>query len=186
MLACNSRDALNGRKNAEFFAVGAHGEILFFHIAALGFEDKTCNLEIAKTKYLGFTENVGAQVFNLVVRFEFVLEIYDVFEFADEPRIDFGEFVNTVDCVAILQRLRNRKNAEVGRVGEFVVEVGKLGVVVANKTVHTLSNHSQTLLNQFLEGATNRHNFAHRLHRRTDFAAHTGKFRQVPTRNFAD
>ena len=127
-------------------------------------KSETCDLEVAETEDFGFAENLCAEVFNLVVRFEFVLEIDNVFEFADEPRIDFGEFVNAVDCVALLQRLRNRKNAEVGRVCEFVVEVGKLGVVVANKTVHTLSNHPQTLLNQFLEGAADGHNFAHRFH----------------------
>ena len=69
MLACNSWDALHCGQDAEFFAVGADSEILFLHIAALGFEDETCNLEVAETEDFGFTKNFCAQVFNLVVRF---------------------------------------------------------------------------------------------------------------------
>ena len=59
-------------------------------------------------------------------------------------------------------------------------------MVVADKAVHSLTYHPETLLNEFLEAAAYAHNLADRLHARADTAAHTGKFGQVPARNLAD
>ena len=59
-------------------------------------------------------------------------------------------------------------------------------MVVAHKSVHALTNHSQTFLDHFLEGATDAHDFANRFHGRTDETAHTGELGKVPTRYLTD
>ena len=52
--------------------------------------------------------------------------------------------------------------------------------------MHALTYHTQTLLDDFLESTSDRHDFAYRLHAGTDFAADTGKLRQVPTGDFTN
>ena len=41
-------------------------------------------------------------------------------------------------------------------------------------------------LDNFFKGTSDRHDFAYRLHGRTNLAAYTGKFGKVPTRNLTD
>ena len=54
-------------------------------------------------------------------------------------------------------------------------------MVVAHETMHALANHAETLLDDFLEGAADAHDFAHRLHAGTDLAAYACKLGKVPT-----
>ena len=51
--------------------------------------------------------------------------------------------------------------------------------------MHTLTNHSQALLDGFLERTAYRHHLAHTLHARSQLVIHTMELRQVPTRNLA-
>lgn len=68
--------------------------------------------------------------------------------------------------------------------GEGLFEVREVYVVVADKSVHALSDHAQTLLYDFLERFADRHDFAHRLHRRADFAVYAHEFSEVPAGDF--
>ena len=52
--------------------------------------------------------------------------------------------------------------------------------------MHALSDHTQTLLHDLFEALTDRHDFADRLHARTDQAADTDELCQVPTRDLHD
>ena len=52
--------------------------------------------------------------------------------------------------------------------------------------MHSLTNHTQALLDNFFKGTSDRHDFAYRLHAGADFAADTYELRQVPTRNLAN
>ena len=100
-----------------------------------------------------------------------------------EPFVNLGQFLNTVDSVTLLQSLGDSKDTQVGGVGQGIVQIVELRMIVAYETVHTLTNHTQTLLNHFLERASDRHDFANRLHRRTNQTAHTGKLREIPAWN---
>ena len=186
MLGSDGRNALHRRHNATILAVLAHFEILLFHIAVLRFQDETGNLEIAESAAFDFKQQLVGQSLKRVVFHQLMLQIDDVAQFFEEPNVDFREFLDALDAVALFQSLRNGENAQVGGVFQCVVEVVEMGVVVAHETVQTLPNHSQTFLNHLLERAANRHDFADRLHTRTDEARNACEFRQVPTRNLAN
>ena len=100
-----------------------------------------------------------------------------------EPHVNLCQLLNTLYGVALLQGLSNSEYTQVGRVSQFLVQVVELSVVVAHKSVHALSDHTQTLLNHLLERAADAHNLTNRLHRRANLTAHASKLRQVPARN---
>ena len=115
-----------------------------------------------------------------------MLEVHDVLHPTDEPRIDLSQFVDPFHRITILKSLRDGENPEVCRVLQLFVEVGEPDVLVADEAVHSLSDHSQTLLDEFLETAADGHDLADRLHAGTDLAADSVELRQVPARNLAD
>ena len=114
-----------------------------------------------------------------------VFEIHDVLHLPDEPRVYFREFVDTFDGIALFESLRDGEDAQVCGVGKLVVEVVEARVVVAHEAVHALSYHSQSLLQNLLEGASDGHNLPDGLHRRADLTADAGKLGEVPSRNLA-
>ncbi len=59
-------------------------------------------------------------------------------------------------------------------------------MVISHKTMHALTNHTQSFLDHLLKGTTDRHDFANRLHRRADQTGYTGKLREIPTWNLTD
>ena len=115
-----------------------------------------------------------------------MLVVHDVLHALQEPRVNLGELVDTVHGIAFFQCLCNGEDTQVGRILQFLVQIVKLGVVIAHESVHALTNHTETFLNQFLETTSDGHDFTYRLHAGTNLAAHTGKLGQVPTRNLAD
>ena len=115
-----------------------------------------------------------------------MLQIYDVLQTLQEPHVNLRQFLDALDGVTLFQRLSDGEDTQVGRISQLLVEVLELRVVVAHESVHTLTDHSQSLLYHLLEAATDTHDLTHRLHRRTDLTAHTSKLRQVPTRYLTD
>ena len=115
-----------------------------------------------------------------------MLQVNDVLQSLQEPHVNLGQLLNALYAVTLLQRLCNGKDTQVGGVSQLLVQIVKLGMVVAYETVHTLTNHAQTLLHHLLEASSDAHDFAYRLHRRTNQTAHACKLRQVPARNLTD
>ena len=93
-----------------------------------------------------------------------MLIVNDILQLFDEPRVNLGQLIDAVNGIALFQSLSNSKDAQIGWIGEFFVKVVEFRVVVAHKAVHALTNHAESLLDKLLEGAANRHDFAHRLH----------------------
>ena len=81
-----------------------------------------------------------------------------------EPYINLGQFLDALNGIALFQSLGNSEDTQVGGVSQLVVEVVELSVVVAHEAMHALTNHAQTLLNHFLERATDTHYLTYRLH----------------------
>ena len=52
--------------------------------------------------------------------------------------------------------------------------------------MHALADHPKSLLDRFLNGATDRHNLAYRLHTGADLTRYTGKLAEVPSGDLAD
>ena len=93
-----------------------------------------------------------------------MLVVYDIFQFADKPRVNLGQFIDAFDRVTFFQCLCNGKDTQVSRIGQFIIQIGEAGVVIAYKSVHALSNHTQTFLDDFFKRTSDRHDFTHRLH----------------------
>jgi len=106
-------DAFDRGKDAQLLAVSANAEQFLFHIAG-GTFNKTGNLEIGETKALGFFQHVSGQVFNVLVSTKDFRIVEDVFEFAQEPGVNLGQFIDTVDGIAGFKSLCYGKHAQVG------------------------------------------------------------------------
>ena len=115
-----------------------------------------------------------------------MLVIHYILHALNEPRINLGEVEESLYCVAFLKSLGNGEDTEVCWVGKFLVEIVELDMVVTYKSVHPLTNHTETLLKHFLKRAADRHNLAHRLHGRTDLTAYASELGQIPTWNLTD
>ena len=93
-----------------------------------------------------------------------MLQVNNVLQAVQEPHVYLCKLLYSLHGKALLQRLCNGEDAQVGRIGKFFLQVVELGMVVAHKAVHTLPYHAQALLNHFLERPANGHYLAHRLH----------------------
>ena len=186
VLAGHGVDALHGGHDASLLAVAAHLKVLFLHVAGTGFEHEACNLEVGESGGLHLGEELVGELFQLVEGHELVLQVDDALESLEEPHVDLGELLDALDGVTLLQGLSDGEDAQVGGVLQGVVEVVEAGVVVAHESVHALSDHAQTLLDHLLEGTSDRHDLAHRLHARADVSAHAGKLSEVPAGYFAN
>ena len=163
MLAGHGIDALHGRQDAALLAVFAYGEVLFFH-AVGGLQDEACNLEIGEAGAFHLAEFLVGDFLQTVELLQFVLEVNDMLQALQEPDIYLGQFFNALHGIAFLQGLSDGEDAEVGRILQGIVEVVELRVVVAYESVHTLSDHAETLLDHLLETAADAHDLTHGLH----------------------
>ena len=112
--------------------------------------------------------------------------IDDVFQFAQKPGIDLGQFVDTLHRVSLLECLGNGENTQIRGVGQLIVQIFEADGFISYETVHSLSDHPESLLDDLFERTTDRHDFPDRFHARTDLARNSGKLRQVPPGNFTD
>ena len=110
----------------------------------------------------------------------------NVFQFADEPRVNLGQFVDALDGITFFQRLCDGKDTQVGRIGQFVIQVRETGMVIAYEAVHALTNHTQSFLDNLFKRSSDGHDFAHRLHAGADAVGYAGKLVEVPARNLAN
>ncbi|EJP32999.1 hypothetical protein HMPREF1146_0001 [Prevotella sp. MSX73] len=184
MLAAHGLYALDGRHDVHPLAPGAHLQARLLHVG-LALEHEAGYLEVGEARGLHLAHEVGRDVVEPVAGFEPVLEVDDVAQPFEKPLVYLGEFLDAPDGVAPLHGLGDGKDAQVGGVGELLVEVVKVYVVVAHEAVHALAYHAQAFLYHLLKRAADGHDLAHRLHRRPDEAAHAGKLGEVPARNLA-
>ena len=186
MLASHSRDALYGRQNVQLLTLGTNCQHLLLHVGVLSLQYEAANLEVREPQYFSLAQYLGRNLLQSIIFRKLVLVIYDILHALDEPRINLGQLLDALDGVTFLQSLGDGEDTEVGRVGKFLIQIIELGVVVAYETVHSLTNHTETLLEHLLERTADRHDFAYRLHGRTNLAAYTGKLGKIPTRNLTD
>ena len=151
MLASHSRDALHGRKNVQLLAQCTNSEHLLLHVGILGLQYEAANLEVREAQYLSLAQYLCRNLLQSIIFRKLVLVIYDILHALDEPRVNLGQLLDALDGVAFLQSLGNGEDTEVGRVGKLLIQVFELGMVVAYETVHSLTNHTETLLEHLLE-----------------------------------
>ena len=90
-----------------------------------------------------------------------------------------------VYAISLFQGLRHGEDTQVGRVRQLLVQVIEMDIVVTYETMHSLSDHTKTLLHDLLEALTDRHDLADGFHAGTDLA-NADELRQVPTRDLHD
>ena len=164
MLACHGRYSLDSRDNTELLTVITYCKVFLFHVATLRLDYETSNLEVRESENLSLTHNLWSDFFERIVAFEFLLEVHDVLHSLDKPRVNLSELIDALDGVTLFQSLCDSENAKVGRVCELFIYVVKFSMVIAYEAMHTLSNHTETLLKHFFERATDGHNLTYRLH----------------------
>ena len=69
--------------------------------------------------------------------------------------------MDTVNRISFFQSLCDREHTQVSRAGKFFIKVVKMQFVISYKAVHALSDHTKTFLDDFLERATDRHDFTY-------------------------
>ena len=151
MLTCNGWDSLNGWKNAELLTLSTNCKVLLLHIAFLDLEHETRNLEVGEAHHLCLTQYVWRKFLKRVVAFELMLVIHDILHALNEPRVNLGEVIESLNCIALLKSLSNSEDTEIGWVCQFLVKVVEFDMVVTYKSVHSLTNHAETFLEHFLK-----------------------------------
>ena len=185
MFGSNRVDTLYSGKNTQRFTVCTNHQVFFFHIAGR-IQHETRNLEVRETEYLRFTHHVCRDILYLIISRKFRLIINNILQFAEEPRIDLCQFIDAVDRISFFQSLRDGKYTQIGRVGQFFVKIVKSNIIIPHKSMHSLTDHTETFLNNLFKRTPDRHDFAYGLHARTDFAGYTCKLGKVPTGYLTD
>ncbi len=68
--------------------------------------------------------------------------------------------MNAVDGVSFEQSLCDSENTLVGRLFQSVFKLGKVALVIADETVHALTDHAESLLDDFFECTSDSHHLA--------------------------
>ena len=179
-------DTFHRWQDTQLLAVGTYLQVFFLHVSLRGFQYEAGNLEIGEAHYLGLTEHLGRKFFERVIFRQLMFVVDNVFQLADEPRVNLGQFVDALDGITFFQRLCDGKDTQVGRIGQFIVQVREAGMVIAYEAVHALTNHTQSFLDNLFKRPSDGHDFAHRLHAGADAVGYAGKLVEVPARNLAN
>ncbi len=156
-------DLFHYGKNAIGLAQGAH-----LHDAAVGAaveflgDYKACYLEVAEALFLCLAEQRGVEAVQTALDVsELMAGGYDVVEAVEEPLVNLCKLMDALHGIAFLKGTGYGEYAFVGGSGEGVVQIVEFHRTIAHETVHSLSDHSESFLNHFLECAANGHHLAH-------------------------
>ena len=117
---------------------------------------------------------------------QFLGSVHDVHQLLQEPTVNLGKLMYLVHGIACTESLGDNEYTLIRRFAEGFVDVRNDKLLVLYKTMHALTYHTQALLNGFLKGTANGHDFTHRLHGRTQLLVYTMELTQVPARYLAD
>ena len=175
-------DLLHHGSDAQLLAAETYGHETLVDAQLLLEAYGTRNLEVGEALYLGLAQKLGGHIVETIVCMQLLGGVHDVHQLLQEPAVNLGELVNLVDGVAGTHSLGDDEDALVGRLAQCLVNIGNLQLLVVNEAVHALTNHAETLLDNLLEGATDRHHLTYGLHGRTNLAVYATELTEVPTR----
>ena len=132
--------------------------------------DGSLDLKIGEALLLGKAQEFHRHVFKSVVGVYILVGLDDVLQLVQEPFVDLGEIVDLIYRVAGAHSLGDHEDAFVGRLPESLLQVGDLEFLVADESVRSLTDHSESFLDGLLEAAADGHNLADGFHRGADFA----------------
>ena len=116
-----------------------------------GFSTRRAIWKSLKPRRLASCKHIAGEVFDFVVGAELVAVVDDIFQALYKPAVDLGKVGDALYGIALFERLGYGEYAKVGGVGEGLLQVVEPDVVVADKSVHALAYHAQTLLYDFFK-----------------------------------
>ena len=93
-----------------------------------------------------------------------MLQIYNVLQALQEPDVNLCQLLNAFNGITLFQSLSDGEDTQISRISQLLIEIVELGVIVAHEAVHTLTDHTQTLLDHFLERTSDRHDLTYGFH----------------------
>ena len=126
------------------------------------------------------------QVLQTIYLFELGIETDNMLQTLEEPIVNLGQFMYTLHAISFIHSLRYSENALVCRCFKRGIQIIDMEVFILRKSMHSLTNHSETLLDSIFECATNSHYFTYGLHGTTQLAVHAAELTQVPARNLTN
>ena len=144
------------------------------------------DLEIGETLAFGLAQQSLVQLLEGVQGLELRGRVDDVHQLVDEPAVYLGELVYLLRGITVDKGLGNDEDAVVGRLPQGLVDVLYRYFLIACEAVRSLADHSQTLLQGLLEGASDGHDLADALHAAADLAGDSVELGEVPAGNLAD
>ena len=110
-----------------------------------------------------------------------VVNVADVLQLLQEPLVNLRQIMYLVDGVSLCHCLCNDEDTLVGRLLQGFVDIFDYKFLVLDETVHSLSDHAQTLLDSLFEGASDGHHLTYALHAAAQLSIHTTELSEVPT-----
>ena len=111
------------------------------------------NLIVAESHALGLTQQVLAYLLKTSCSCQQLLYTMDVGQTAKEPLVNLGKVMQFVNGITLSERLLNSRQTTVCRIDQLSLDIGNMNIV-ADKSVQALTNHTHTLLDSLLEGAS--------------------------------
>ena len=142
------------------------------------------DLPIGESHLLGLHEEILLEAEKASNVLHLVSAVDNVLELVQEPLVNLGQVVETLDSVALVEHsLADGQPTAVSWVLELVVEIVKL---VSLETDEAGVNLANGLLDGLLESSANSHDLADRLHRRANVTLHVLELGQIPTGDLGD
>ena len=113
------------------------------------------------------------------------LELDDLLDLREEPRVDAREAVHLLERQAVLERIADVPDALGTRLAQLALDHLAVGGALV-EAVDADLQAAQRLLQRFLEGAADRHHLAHRLHLRGQAVVRLREFLEREARHLGD
>ena len=171
--------------NACHLTACADGHLCLLHLHFLFQSDGACHLEIGESLTLSLRQEFVVEDIDVADALQFLVGAVNVVELLEEPAVNLRQFMDLVDGITLVESLFDDEDSLVGGCLECGIHIVNLQFVVSDESVHALSNHTQTLLDNLFEGASDGHHFAYGFHAAAEFAVHSAEFSKVPAGNLA-
>ena len=173
IFGCKRINLLDDGDDIQLLALGAHGKgFLVPSLHVLICEDEACDLEVGEALTLGTKQEFVRELIDSGYFAEALGGADDTLELVEEPAVDLRQRMDLLDSVSCVQCLTDGEDTRVGGCLECLIQLvsGDLLRVVAYEAMHTLADHTQTLLHRFLEGAADSHDFPDGFHATAELA----------------
>ncbi len=153
------------RKDAIVLAQLSYNKTCLSHAVKLLLQaDCTSYLEVGETIDLSRAHQFLVKSI-YVALLHLLVDVDDMLQLLEEPLVNLSQFMDIVNGISLVHSLRDDEDTLVCRFTKGGVDIRNLKFLVLNEAVHTLTDHTETLLDSFLEVAADSHYLTDRLHR---------------------